>query len=79
MFRPDMAISRQIVRFLKLSHSTNLKSIYFHSVALSLLTLICICFRTKLSLSSQLFSFCGSHVCVPFVRVFSLAEHVFPV
>jgi hypothetical protein len=41
---------------------------------MSLFTLKCVCLRIKLSLRSALFSFCGVHICAPFICMFSLIE-----
>jgi hypothetical protein len=44
----------------------------FTCYCISLFTLNYVCLRVKLSLSSLLFSFCGVHVCAPFVYMYSL-------
>jgi hypothetical protein len=57
---------RKLFTFWNRRNALDLKSIYFHAIALSLFTLKYVCLR-KNSLRSTFFSFCGVHVCDPFV------------
>jgi hypothetical protein len=60
MFQPSLVIFKQLFTF------------WNWHIALSLFTLKCVCLRTKLSLRSAFFSFCGVRVCAHFICMFSL-------
>jgi hypothetical protein len=69
MSRPYLAIFSQLFTYWNCRSVLELKLIYFHAIVLSLFTLKYVCLRIKPSLHSASFSFCGVHVCAPFVRI----------
>jgi hypothetical protein len=64
MFRPYLAIFRQLSSFWNRRAALDHKPIYLQAISLSLFTLKCARLRTKLSLRYALFFICGVHVSV---------------